>query len=75
MGRKGWGFMADDTKQIDASNDSYIGVRAGNIVPMMPIGEMTPAKALRLAAWIVALADHSEDHADFKAVLAAVTNT
>ncbi len=50
-----------------------MGGREGEIVIMRPpMQPMDRAKALRLAAWLVALADHDDE---FPAVLKAVLNT
>lgn len=61
---------------IDTTNDHFVGVSADQILVMIPIvGHIPRARALRLAAWIVALADESEGNADFLKVLKAVSNT
>lgn len=59
---------------IDTSNSQLIGMRGDNLIVMMPQREMTKEAALRHAAWIVALADRSEDHREFLAVLEAIKN-
>jgi hypothetical protein len=64
----------------DSSNRFLVGATAGgemiaimNPGPLLaPIGK--PA-ALILAAWLVALADSSPDHAEFRKLLAAVEST
>ncbi len=66
------------TNLPDTINDSLISIQAGQIVfPLgVPAGQpIPPAKALRLAAWVVALADPSPGHADFRALLDAVERT
>jgi hypothetical protein len=45
------------------------------LYPPIPGRPFTKDQALNLAAWLVAIADHSPDHADFKAVLSAVEST
>ena len=60
---------------INTANDFLVGVRGDLIQPVLPIGPMTKEKAIRLAGWLVALADFSKDHSDFKAVLAAIERT
>lgn len=57
---------------MDTTNDFLVGVGADDIVVMLPVrGRISKEKALRLAAWIVALSDPDE----FKKVLEAVQNT
>lgn len=59
---------------MDTTNDFLIGVRGELVGPILPIaGAMTKDKALRTAAWLVALAEDNEG--DFQKVLAAVQNT
>lgn len=59
---------------IDTSNDHLVGTQGGRIVILMPpLAPMDKDEALRLAAWIVALADFEGDR--FPAVLEAVQNT
>ena len=68
----------EDLSDVDTINDCMVGVSAGELVfplPMLLAGRIPPEKALRLAAWIVAMIDQSEDHADFLRVLAAVDQT
>ena len=58
---------------INTMNDHLVGVQGGRIVIVMPpLGPMDRDEALRLAAWIVALAD---DENTFGDVLEAVQNT
>jgi hypothetical protein len=61
----------------DTTNDFMVGMTgAGAIVfplPELLVGRIPPMKALRLAAWIVAMVDDgTDDHAAFRAVLEAV---
>lgn len=56
-------------------NAQMVGVSGDRIVVMMPKSSMTKAEALMHAAWLVALADNSEDNAEFKSVLDAVNAT
>lgn len=61
---------------ICADNDYFIGSGGDDIVSMMPLPRRIPKdKALRLAAWIVAITDLSEGHRDFLSLLKAVENT
>ena len=65
-------------EEIDTANDCFVGTSAGDIVfPLIGAlsGRIPPDKALRLAAWIVAMADDSAGHERFLAVLGAVENT
>lgn len=67
--------MPDD---IDVGNYQAVAVAGGQkqrIVVMAPWVRMTNEQALVHAAWLVALADESDDNAEFKRVLAAVQNT
>lgn len=60
--------------EIDTTNDSLVAVNnQGVLIIMPPRGPMPKDKALRLAAWIVALADPVGD--EFAATLEAVRNT
>jgi hypothetical protein len=58
---------------MDTFNKHMVGVHGDNIVimnpPRMP---MSKADALIFAAWIVTLADYSEDEKDFRNALEAV---
>ena len=60
---------------IDTTNDYAVGMSAGRIVLTNPSGTriMSKATALRLAAWIVALAE--ERDGEFQEVLDAVMAT
>lgn len=57
---------------LDTRNDSMVGLKGDNIAILALRVECDKAKALRLAAWIVALAD---DNDEFAALLEAVKNT
>jgi hypothetical protein len=59
--------------EIDTTNDSLVCVRgSGQIALLRPRAEYTKDQALRMAAWIVALAD---DEGEFDSLLEAVRNT
>lgn len=63
-------------EEIDTTNNHLVGSRNGHIViTFPPQGPMGKHEALRLAAWIVALADDSPDHEVFAKVLEAVEST
>lgn len=57
--------------EINVSNDSVVSVSGDQIVIMRLRQRMTKPEALRLAAWIVAIADDDES---FPALLEAVQN-
>ena len=58
---------------MDTFNKHMVGVQGDNIVVLMPPhGPMSKADALVFAAWIVTLADYSEDEKDFRNALEAV---
>jgi len=57
---------------IDTANDSIVGVQGENIIVMNLKNPMTKEKALRLAAWLIVLAD---DEDKFEELLEAVRNT
>ena len=60
--------------EIDTANDCLVAVNDQGVLLMMPPRFPMPKdKALRLAAWIVALADPVGD--DFQKVFDAVRNT
>jgi hypothetical protein len=45
-------------EEIDVTNDHFVGMNAfGVVIALPPIGPMDRDEALRLAAWLVALAD------------------
>ena len=63
---------------IETINDFGFGIRGGSgddavIAPMLPVGPMNRAKALRAAAWLSLIADPQGD--DFAAVLDAIKST
>ena len=60
---------------METINDCCVGRGCNEIMILKMEPRMALEKALRLAAWIVAVADESPDHADFKAVLEAVENS
>jgi hypothetical protein len=57
---------------IDTTNDSLVGILGDGIVIAKMRPRLTKAEALRLAAWIVAIAD---DDDEFPKLLQAVQNT
>lgn len=59
---------------IETVNDCLVGVCGGGVVIILPqIGPMPKDKALRLAAWLVALAE--ETPGEFEMILNAVRCT
>lgn len=58
--------------KVDLGNDQGIGVMGDDIVVLMPARKMSKQDALRHAAWIVAIADRSENHAEFLALVEAI---
>lgn len=59
---------------IDTNNDCLVGARGGRIVMMAPpYAPMSKERALRLAAWLVVIADPGGEK--FAKVLAAVKST
>jgi hypothetical protein len=61
--------------EIDTSNGQMVGVREHRIVVQFPWQVMTPAEALRHAAWLVALAEGIDADLHFSKILEAVRNT
>ena len=59
--------------EINTVNDSIVGARGDRVVILNPRREMSKDEALRLAAWIVALA--SDDDEEWEALLKAVQST
>jgi hypothetical protein len=59
----------------DVTNKQIVGVRGDNIVLLAPRVVMGKTEALVHAAWIVSLADQSEEFADFRAILRQVLGT
>lgn len=66
-------IMMRDGRSVVLSQ--MVGCSGDAIVVMLPKRSMTKAEALMHAAWLVALADDSDDNEEFKAVLAAVHAT
>lgn len=62
----------EDTETFNAQ---MVGCSGDNIIVLMPKRSMTKAEALMHAAWLVALADNSDDNSEFMSVLAAVNAT
>lgn len=62
--------------EIDTTNDHLVGagINGGVSILFPPAGPMEKHEALRLAAWIVALADNGPSE-EFPAILKAVQNT
>lgn len=61
---------------IDTSNKYMVGVKGSDVVILNPPRVLTPADALLLAAWLVALAAPQADtEHGFSDVLEAVQNT
>lgn len=48
-----WALPGD----VETQNDFLVGSNGDNLAPVIPVGEMDRAKALRLAAWLSILAD------------------
>lgn len=64
-----------EPEKIDTLNRFVVGMIGGKIaIVFPPIAPITKEQALNLAAHLVALADTSENHADFLNVLKAVEN-
>lgn len=60
--------------EIETINDCLVGSMAGQVqITAPPIGPIDSERALRLAAWIVAIADPSGER--FDRVLKAVLST
>ena len=59
---------------VDTDNDFMVGRRGADIVVLIPVhGPIPQDRALRLAAWIVALSDIKEG--EFDEILEVVRNT
>jgi hypothetical protein len=58
--------------EVETLNDSMVAVKGERIVILRPRVELSKQEALRLAAWVVALAD---DDDKFPVLLEAVRNT
>lgn len=63
------------TEPIETINDCMVSIRGDDIIVIFPRSRMSHEVALRMAAWIVALADESPEHQQFRDVLNAVENT
>lgn len=59
----------------DITNQQLVGAHGDNTVVTMPKREMTKQEALVHAAWIVALADRSQNFEEFRGILKAVLET
>ena len=59
----------------DIENQQLVGSHGESIVVQMPKLEMTPHEALVHAAWLVGVADKSENFAEFRGILKAVLET
>lgn len=58
---------------IETDNDFFVGVQGDDLAVLLPIhGRVPKDRALRLAAWIVAVMDTDDE---FPAVLKAVQST
>lgn len=63
-----------DGELVDTTNDHFVGVNDfGVVVAMPPVAPMAVDEALRLAAWLVAVADPGGDR--FQQILTAVRST
>ena len=64
------------TTEIETINDCLVGMIGDDIAVLMPKSRMTRQQALRMAAWLVILADQSESNYDeFMAVFEACRDT
>lgn len=61
--------------EIDIGNIQVVGVHQEDIVIMGRKPKMSKDEALVHAAWLVALADESENYERFRAILKRVLNT
>lgn len=63
----------DMLQEFDTTNRFLVGRKgAATIIVRVPVGELSAADALNLAAWLVALNDDAES---FPVILAAVLET
>ena len=60
---------------METINDQGVGMCGNDLVVLVPKRKMTREEALRHAAWLVVLADHSENHKAFLEILTAVEET
>jgi hypothetical protein len=56
----------------DVDNQQMVDVQGDKIQVLSPLAVMTRDQALIHAAWIVALADRSEDYTEFREILKRV---
>jgi hypothetical protein len=64
------------TDEIDTSNDHMVTRRGGRVlIGAPPSGAISKTEALRLAAWLVVMADDSDHHTEFMEVLTAIEST
>lgn len=63
----------EDTERVNTANDLFVGRRGNRIAILGLRVEMSEEEALRLAAWLVAVADLDEKR--FNAILKAVKQT
>jgi hypothetical protein len=64
-----------DISGVDIANKQAVGVNGSSIVIMFTQPRMSKLDALVHAAWLVALADTSENYEDFRGILKRVLNT
>lgn len=60
---------------IETINDCMVGLKGDDIVIMIPKNRLSRSEALRLAAWLVAIAAHGGYEEEFLPVLKAVLST
>ena len=72
-------MASDGVEAIDTRNEFFVGARGDDSILILraPAGPLSKAQALRLAAWLVALADDDPGApvSEFSHVLAAVMAT
>jgi hypothetical protein len=56
----------------DVENHQMVGIHGDKVQVMSPLAVMTKEQALIHAAWLVALADQSEDYTEFREILKRV---
>ena len=59
----------------DVTNYQGVAVKDEQVFVVSPLAVMTKEQALVHAAWIVALADESDNYSEFRAALKAVLGT
>ena len=64
-----------EPSEIDVGNHHVVGVQGEYVVIFVPPRRLLKKDALAFAAWIVAMADQSLDHADFREILRRVENS